>query len=71
MKNFVKEKRVKFNMTQDYLSDQLNVSRQTIISLEKGRYNPSINLAFKLSHLFNCTIEDLFVCEEDEALTND
>ncbi|WP_017379249.1 helix-turn-helix transcriptional regulator [Paenisporosarcina sp. TG-14] len=71
MKNFVKEKRVKFNMTQDYLSDQLNVSRQTIISLEKGRYNPSINLAFKLSHLFSCTIEDLFVYEEDEELTND
>ena len=71
MENFVKEKRVKFNMTQDYLSDKLNVSRQTIISLEKGRYNPSINLAFKLSHLFNCTIEDLFVYEEDEELTND
>lgn len=71
MKNFVKEKRVKFNMTQDYLSDKLNVSRQTIISLEKGRYNPSINLAFKLSHLFNCTIEELFVYEEDEEITND
>ncbi|MET0787358.1 MAG: helix-turn-helix transcriptional regulator [Paenisporosarcina sp.] len=66
MKNFVKEKRIEFNMTQDDLSEKLDVSRQTIISLEKGRYNPSINLAFKLSKLFNCTIEDIFIYEEDE-----
>jgi len=55
-------------MTQDYLSEKLNVSRQTIISLEKGRYNPSINLAFKLSHLFNCMIEDLFIYENDDEI---
>ena len=66
MKNFVKEKRSEFNMTQDDLSEKLDVSRQTIISLEKGRYNPSINLAFKLSRLFNCSIEDIFIYEEDE-----
>lgn len=66
MKNFVKEKRIEFNMTQDDLSEKLDVSRQTIISLEKGRYNPSINLAFKLARLFSCTIEDLFVYEEEE-----
>ncbi|EPD50702.1 hypothetical protein HMPREF1210_02672 [Paenisporosarcina sp. HGH0030] len=66
MKNFVKEKRMELNMTQDDLSEKLDVSRQTIISLEKGRYNPSINLAFKLARLFSCTIEDLFVYEEDE-----
>ena len=64
MKNFVKEKRMEFNMTQDDLSEKLEVSRQTIISLEKGRYNPSINLAFKLSKLFNCSIEDIFIYEE-------
>lgn len=66
MKNLVKEKRSEFKMTQDDLSEKLDVSRQTIISLEKGRYNPSINLAFKLSRLFNCTIEDIFIYEEDE-----
>lgn len=66
MKNFVKEKRMELNMTQDDLSEKLDVSRQTIISLEKGRYNPSINLAFKLARLFSCTIEDLFVYEKDE-----
>jgi len=66
MKNFVKEKRMEFNMTQDDLSEKLDVSRQTIISLEKGRYNPSITLAFKLAKLFNCPIEDIFIYEEDE-----
>ncbi|WP_075619912.1 helix-turn-helix transcriptional regulator [Paenisporosarcina indica] len=66
MKNFVKEKRMEFNLTQDDLSEKLDVSRQTIISLEKGRYNPSIILAFKLSKLFNCTIEDIFIYEEGE-----
>ena len=57
---------MEFGMTQDELSEKLNVSRQTIISLEKGKYNPSINLAFKLSRLFQCTIEDIFIYEEDE-----
>lgn len=66
MKNFVREKRIEFNMTQDDLSEKLDVSRQTIISLEKERYNPSINLAFKISKLFNCKIEDIFIYEEDE-----
>ena len=68
MKNFVKEKRMEFDMTQDDLSEKLDVSRQTIISLEKGRYNPSIKLAFKLSKVFNCSIEDIFIYEEDEEI---
>jgi len=67
VKNYVKEKRMEYNMTQDDLSEKLDVSRQTIISLEKGRYNPSINLAFKLSKVFNCSIEDIFIYEEDEG----
>ena len=66
MKNYVRDKRMAFDMTQDELSEKLDVSRQTIISLEKGKYNPSINLAFKLSRLFTCTIEDLFIYEEEE-----
>jgi len=67
VENFVREKRTEMGMTQDELSEKLNVSRQTIISLERGKYNPSITLAFKLSRLFGCTIEDLFVYEEDEG----
>lgn len=66
MRNLVKDKRMTLGMTQDELSEMLNVSRQTIISLEKGRYNPSITLAFKLSKLFHCSIEELFIYEEEE-----
>lgn len=65
MQNTIKETRLKYNLTQDELAEQLNVSRQTIISLEKGRYNPSITLAFKLSRIFKCTIEDIFLYEEE------
>lgn len=65
MQNTIKETRLKYNLTQDELAEQLNVSRQTIISLEKGRYNPSITLAFKLSRIFKCTIEDIFFYEEE------
>jgi len=65
MKNNIKQLRSKYNFTQDELAARLDVSRQTIISLEKGRYNPSIILAFKLSKVFNCTIEDIFIYEEE------
>lgn len=66
MKNLIRDKRLAIGMTQDELSVNLDVSRQTIISLEKGKYNPSITLAFKLSRLFNCSIEELFIYEEEE-----
>lgn len=66
LKNYVRDKRMALGMTQDELSEKLDVSRQTIISLEKGKYNPSINLAFKLARLFECTIEDIFIYEGDE-----
>lgn len=65
MRNRIKEFRLKHNLTQDELAERLDVSRQTIISLEKGRYNPSIILAFKLAHTFNCLIEDLFIYKEE------
>lgn len=51
--------------SQDQLAEKLSVSRQTIISLEKEKYNPSIILAFKLAEIFNCKIEDVFIYEED------
>jgi len=57
--------RVKHQLTQDDLAERLEVSRQTIISLEKERYNPSITLAFKLARLFRCQIEDIFSYEEE------
>ena len=65
MNNLIKEMRTEMGLTQDDLSEKLEVSRQTIISLEKGRYNPSLTLAFKLAKLFNCSIEDIFTPEEE------
>ncbi|MFJ7935489.1 helix-turn-helix transcriptional regulator [Sporosarcina sp. NPDC096371] len=65
MNNLIKEMRTEMGLTQDDLAEKLDVSRQTIISLEKGRYNPSLTLAFKLAKLFNCQIEDIFTPEEE------
>ena len=68
MKNRLEEFRNLNHLTQQDLADRVFVSRQTIISLEGGRYNPSILLAFRLAHLFNVKIEDLFLytAEEDQ-----
>ena len=66
MKNHLEQLRKNNNLTQEELSDRMEVSRQTIHSLEKGRYNPSILLAFKLAHYFHVTIEDIFIYEEEE-----
>ncbi|EHQ90989.1 helix-turn-helix transcriptional regulator [Desulfosporosinus youngiae] len=65
MKNRVKELRTLANMTQQQLADLVCVSSRTIISLEKGQYNPSIMLAYKIARVFNTTIEDLYNLEEN------
>ena len=67
MKNRISELRKARSMTQQDLADLLGVTRQTIISLEGGRYNPSIMLAFKLARAFNLHIEDIFIYEEDDG----
>jgi putative transcriptional regulator len=64
MKNRLKEYRKKRTLSQQALADALGVSRQTIISLENGRYDPSLPLAFQLAQEFNCHIEDLFIYQE-------
>nr|WP_106783768.1 helix-turn-helix transcriptional regulator [Lysinibacillus timonensis] len=66
MKNRIKELRNAFHYTQDELAEKVEVSRQTIISLEKGRYNPSIQLAYNIAKTFHCQIEDVFIFEEEE-----
>lgn len=66
MKNRLEEIRKSRGITQEELANILEVSRQTIGSLENGRYNPSIILAFKIAKFFNLTIEDIFIYEEDE-----
>jgi len=64
LKNRIEEIRKDHGITQEELASRLEVSRQTIGSLENGRYNPSILLAFKISKLFNMSIEEIFIYEE-------
>jgi len=66
MNNRLEELRTQKGWTQQELADQVAVSRQTIISLENGRYNPSILLAFRLARLFEMPIEDLFLYNEED-----
>ena len=65
MKNRLEELRKERGIKQEQLASVLEVSRQTISSLEKGRYNPSIQLAFKIARYFEMSIEDIFIYEED------
>lgn len=65
MKNRLEQLRRARGMTQEELAVALEVSRQTVGSLENGRYNPSILLAFKIARLFHTTIEEVFIDEEE------
>lgn len=65
MKNRIEEIRTKKGIKQEELAKLMGVSRQTISSLENGRYNPSIMLAHKIAKYFGMTIEELFIFEED------
>jgi putative transcriptional regulator len=60
MKNKVKVYRAMHGLTQDSLAAKLQVTRQTIISIEKEKYDPSLELAFKMARLFDVKIEDIF-----------
>lgn len=66
MENRVEAYRTQLGLTQQELAERVAVSRQTIISLERGRYNPSIELAFRLARQFGVKIEDLFIYSEEE-----
>jgi len=59
-KNLLKEHREGLGLTQEKLAEAVRVSRQTIISIEVGRYVPSLELALKFTHVFKCRVEDLF-----------
>lgn len=65
LKNRLEEIRNERGINQEDLAKALSVSRQTISSLENGRYNPSIILAFKIAKYFSMAIEDIFIYEED------
>lgn len=66
MTNKISELRKERRVTQEELADAVGVTRQTIISLENGRYNASLLLAHKLARYFGLTIEELFLFDEDE-----
>ncbi len=66
MKNRLEEIRKENGITQEDLARAVEVSRQTIGSLENGRYNPSIILAFKIARFFNLTIEEIFIYGEEQ-----
>ena len=55
------------DLTQQQLADLVGVSRQTIVSIEKGRYNPTVGLALNLARVLNVTVEDLFSLDEGDA----
>ncbi len=65
LKNKIREFREQLDFTQQDLADKVGVSRQTIISLESGKYNPSIFLAYRIAKTFSKTIEDIFIFEEE------
>lgn len=64
MRNRVTESRQRLAWSQQRLADELGVSRQTVISIERGRFDPSLPLAFRLAAVFDCTLEELFLPDE-------
>jgi putative transcriptional regulator len=63
MRNHVAELRSARGWTQGQLAERLSVSRQTVISIERGRYDPSLPLAFRIAAVFSCHIEEIFIPE--------
>jgi putative transcriptional regulator len=66
MTNRIKEFRVKFELTQEDLAKKVNVRRETIVFLEKNKYNPSLHLAFDLAQVFGVAIEEVFSFEDEK-----
>ena len=62
----IKELRARYNLTQDELADEVGVTRQTMLYLEKGKYNPSLVLAYKVAKALNSSIEEVFIIEEEK-----
>jgi len=64
MNNRIKEFRARHNLTQDDLARKVNVRRETIVFLEKNKYNPSLKLAWEISKVFKVTIEEIFIFDD-------
>jgi putative transcriptional regulator len=65
MKNNIKVYRAMHNLTQEALASELGVTRQTILAIEKGKYDPSLELAFKIARFFKVSLEDIFLYGEE------
>ena len=65
IKTKIKELRARLNLTQDELAEKVGVTRQTLLYLEKGKYNPSLVLAYKVAGVLKSTIEEVFTIEDD------
>ena len=61
----IKELRARYNLTQDDLAEMLGVTRQTMLYLEKGKYNPSLLLAYKVAKALKSSINEVFIIEDD------
>jgi putative transcriptional regulator len=68
--NRIKVLRAGYNWSQEELADKLGVSRQTVNAIERGKYDPSLPLAFKIARVFNLTIEEIFQPTEIELSVN-
>ena len=66
MRTRIKEFRARYDLTQEELAKQVGVRRETIVFLEKGKYNPSLKLAHNIAKALQTTIEELFIFEDDE-----
>ena len=64
LRTIIKELRVKFDLTQKDLADKVGVRRETIVFLEKGKYNPSLKLAYDIAKVFESTIEEVFFFDD-------
>jgi putative transcriptional regulator len=67
MKTRIKELRARYNLTQEDLAKKIGVRRETILFIEKGKYNPSLKLAHDIAKTLQTTIDDLFIFEEEES----
>ena len=63
MNNRIREYRARLDLTQDDLARKVNVRRETIVFLEKNKYNPSLKLAYDIARVFGATIEEIFIFE--------
>ena len=67
MRTRIKEFRARYNLTQEELAKLVGVRRETIVFLEKGKYNPSLNLAHRIARVLQTTIEELFIFDDRNA----